>query len=171
MTANDWTAVSAVATAAAAVATAVTVIYNHFLWRETAKARQADLMLRLMREYDQLRREVEQLQGFWMESASAGKKATELLADGMALLESIDERIKSVDDSRFALSRYFQSIRRLVRAGVLSEKVVVASIERTAIERVFLGLVDPLDEAVARPKFNDEDREFFRRLLHQYPGR
>jgi hypothetical protein len=165
----DWTMLSAVATAAAAVATAGAVVYNHLLWRQADRSRQTDLMLRLMDEYDRLHGDVVQLQLFFMECASASTGAVGYFADGVWMLDSISDQIRKVDNSRFALSRFFVRIRKLVRAGLLSEDVVLAALDRAAVEQVFLALVDPLDHAKAGTSYSAVDRQFYERLLPRYP--
>jgi len=57
-----------------------------------------------------------------------------------------------------------------VKAGYLSEDVVVAAIERSAIKEVFLEMIDKLDKAKAQPHYSSEDRKFYEQLLEKYPS-
>jgi len=171
MTSDDWTALSAVATAAAAGATFLTVLYNHVFWRQAARSREADLMLRLMEDYDSLREDAATLRSFFIECAASGIDAKERFANGFINPGSVTDDVSAVDESRFALSRFFVRIRKLIEAGYLSKRVVVAAVHRSAIEKVFLDLVDPLDEAKAGRNFGSKDREFYQDLLRNYEGR
>jgi hypothetical protein len=76
-----------------------------------------------------------------------------------------------VDAHRFRISRYFVTIRKLVETDFLSERVVIAAVDLSAIE-VFLDLIDPLDEVkAALPTYSSADKQFFLELSEKYPYR
>jgi hypothetical protein len=166
-----WSTAGALATVLAAVGAGVYVMLTYWLWRETATQREGSLMLRLIDGYDRLRRDIDVIQLYYMRCAESGPTDPiacfrEELAATPAL--SPKDPVKILDDCRYRVSRFFVRTRKLVRAGFLSKSVVVAALDRRAIEFVFLRLVDPLDEAKAGKNFKTEDREFYTALLRYY---
>jgi hypothetical protein len=163
--ATDWTAVF---TAVAAIAAVVYVELTRRLWRESAKQREANLMLTLMVEYDNLRDSVRFVQDWFMESAASGVDAIERFRDEMGVDHSTP-RAATLDDHRFRVSRFFVKTRKLVSADYLTEKMVAEALGGQAIEDVFLKLVDPLDAAKAGHNYGVTDRQFYTALLSKYP--
>lgn len=163
MDAATVNALAAVATAiftlGAAIAAGYYCLLTYRLWTETAKQREAQLMLRLMEGYDGLRGSIEELRGRHMESAEAGVDACERFADATGE-DNIDKRTAWIDDQRFRVSRFFVSVRKRTRAGYLNEDLVWQALGGQAIEDVFLKLVDPLDEAKAGHRYGVSDKVF-----------
>lgn len=172
-------ALGALAGAAAAVftlgAATFAIMYaalTYRLWQETAAHRESDLMLRLMHEYDGLRGAIQDIQQYSSQCALSGPTdpAARFRAE-MANVDFVDDQeARAVDEPRFRVSRFFVRTRKLVRAGFLSRRVVIAALDRQAIEDVFLRLIDPLDEAKAGKRYKRDDRDFFEALLKQYPS-
>lgn len=97
-------AVAAIATAiftlAAAVAAIIYVLLTHRLWREAAKDREAQLMLRLMEGYDNLRDAIDEIRGWYLESAEGGIDACERFKEATGE-DNPDERTLWIDAQRF----------------------------------------------------------------------
>lgn len=173
---SAFSALAAVATAvftlAAAIAAVVYVILTQRLWREAAKDREAQLMLRLMDGYDSLRDSIEAIRGWYIESAEAGVDAIERFRDATHE-DPIDSRTEWVDKQRFRVSRFFVAVRKLTRAGYLDEDLVWSALGGEAIEDVFLELVDPLDAAKRGHRYGVSDKLFYQGLLkkHERKGR
>jgi hypothetical protein len=164
-------AVAAIATAiftlAAAVAAIIYVVLTHRLWREAAKDREAQLMLRLMEGYDNLRDAIDELRGWYLECAEGGVDACERFKEATGE-DNPDERTLWIDAQRFRVSRFFVTVRKLTRAGYLSEDIVWQALESRAISEVFLELVDPLDNAKVGLKYAGVDRAFYQGLLRKH---
>jgi hypothetical protein len=161
---------TAVFTFAAAVAAIVYVVLTHRLWREAAKDREAQLMLRLMEGYDGLRGSIEDIQGWYLESAEAGVDACERFKEATGE-DNMDKRTAWIDDQRFRVSRFFVSVRKLTRAGYLNEDLVWDALGGQAIDDVFLKLVDPLDAAKAGHRYGVSDKAFYQALLQKHSPR
>lgn len=167
-TINSLAAVAtAVFTLGAAIAAGYYCFLTYRLWQETAKQREAQLMLRLMEGYDNLRGSIETLRGWYMESAENGLNACERFEEATGQ-DNIDERTAWVDDQRFRVSRFFVMVRKLTRAGYLSEDIVWQALEGRAIREVFLELVDPLDRAKVGLNYAGLDRSFYQDLLRKH---
>jgi hypothetical protein len=166
-----WEVVGNLATVIASILGVVFVALNYGMWREAALQREGALMLQLTEGYDRLREDVDLLRQFYIECAANGPTdpIERFRYDVAGLDFTFDQQVASLDDARFRISRFFVGIRRLVKAGFLSERVVIAALNRRAIEYVFLKLVDPLDEAKAGTRFNPTDRDFYRALLNRFP--
>lgn len=177
--ANDHhaTALAAVAGAATAIITllgvAVTGVYvvlTYGLWRNARaqlatdkKAREGGLALQMMVEYDKLRHEILTLI-LWAhpDPVERVRIFRDEQKDARALAQPYN-----IDEARYAVSRSFVQIRKLVRAGYLSEGVVVAALDERAIREVFLDLVDGLDAATSK-HYDPIDRNFYTALLERY---
>jgi hypothetical protein len=126
----------------------------------------------LMVEYDNLRDSISFIRSWFIECASSGPiDPIERFTDELGL-EGVDNstpRAEALNDHRFRVSRFFVRIRKLVRAGYLTEKLVSEGIGGEAIEEVFLGMVDPLDAAKAGHNYGAVDRLFYTELLKRHP--
>jgi hypothetical protein len=170
------TEASAVFTGAAALAALVYVFQNHRLWQvsflqqqEASRQNEAQLMLLLMNGYDELRDSVDNLRSWFLECSSSGPTdPIERFRDEI-FWDSDNERALRLDGHRFRISRFFVRARKLSRAGFLSERILRDALGGVAIEDVFLGIVDPLDEAKAGPSYGLEDRRFYSNLLLKHP--
>lgn len=169
------TTLIALATATAAVGALVYVWLTYQLWRQAARQTESALMQGLMSEYDNLRQHVQGIQD-WYDRHEDRAAALETF-HGLRSLKSVEERHKAnkglgwPDDHRFKISRYFVKVRRLAEAGYLPLDLVQMSLEQGAI-KMFLELVDPMDEVVCRTSGKQpvtDDRDFFRRLLNDEP--
>lgn len=138
------------------------VVLTARLLRETAASRETDLMLRLIREYDGLRQSIVQIRAYYRDCETSGQ---EPMARFRAEYEGMQ---RLVDDARFDISRFFVRVRKLSQSGYLSERVIIAALDPEAIERVFLALVDPLDEVKAGADYKHDDRDVFTALLRRY---
>jgi len=166
----NWTAIGAIATAMAAVATAIYVVFTYCLLKSMNKqvshqrrSSEAELMQRLMARYDGLFAHNQRLRAFWDIS---GTDSPTIFGAAIANPETspIAAQIRGLNDSRHEVSRFFVSIRKLVGAGYLPKDVLVASLERAAVEW-FVERIDPLDRAKAPSKYSAADREYFAGLL------
>ena len=171
----NWTAVSAIATAAAAGAAFIYVVLTYQLWSTSADqvrmlqvTRETELMLRLMTDYDSLRTEVRTLQEWGGSDVRArAHRFSDERRDAATAGRSYN-----IDEARFAISRFFVRIRKLNLAGYLSEDVIVNALSASAIRDVFLGIVDPLDEIAGGSSYWSIDRDYFASLLERrYPPR
>jgi hypothetical protein len=173
----NWISVWAIASAGAAMAAALYVWLTYQLWCATAAhvamlktSRETELMLRLIREYDGLSGDIDYIGDFFNDCACNGPSdPVKRFAEAMRL-DAPDSRASSVDESRFRVSRFFVRTRKLVRAGYLSERVVVAALDREAVQ-VFLEFVEPLNQGIAGRNYKSDDKEFFQALLTRYPIR
>ncbi|MEQ1896078.1 MAG: hypothetical protein ABL971_01665 [Vicinamibacterales bacterium] len=166
-----WVEFQTIGTLLAFLAAAWYAVLTRRLLRETSAQRQTDLALRLMEEYDALRAAIQNVQEWHLESAAAGVNAVERFREALELDFATDDS-KLVDDSRFKVSRFFVKVRKLSLAGFLDRRLIAAALSRAAVEDVFLGLIDPLDQVVScrhygRP--NITDRDFYRDLAKMYP--
>jgi hypothetical protein len=161
---------SALFTLGAAIAAFVYVELTRRLWQEAAAEREGGLMLTLINGYDQLRDDIEWILQYYIECATSGPvDPVERYRTEMGNVDFVADRdARDLDDHRFRVSRFFVRTRKLVRAGFLSERVVVAALERQAIEDVFLRLIDPLDKAKAGKNYDSEDHRFYTSLLSHY---
>ena len=162
------TLATAAFTAAAALAALIYVILTYQLWDQSHKAQQTTLMLQLMREYDERRDDITAVREFWMAN---NEQTVETFRRAKRAADPNDDIIKRIDWARFRISRFFVGMRKLSETGFLERPVIVAALDRTAIERVFLPFVDPLDQvirAVAYGSGDRRDREFFTALLKDY---
>jgi hypothetical protein len=164
------TVATAIFTLGAAIAAGYYCVLTYRLWCETAKQREAQLMLRLMEGYDGLRDSIEAIQGWYLESAESSVDACERFRDATEV-DNMDKRTAWIDDQRFRVSRFFVSVRKLTRAGYLSEDLVWNALGGYAIEDVFLNLVDPLDAVKAGHRYGMSDRVFYQDLLRKHSPR
>jgi hypothetical protein len=170
------TALTAILSAIAAAGVLVYVVLTYRLWRETQRSAEdarrtteATLMSQLMAEYDSMRDSVTKVQDFYRRFDSADE-AVETFHKARASRDLDSDVIREVDPARFRVSRFFVRIRKLARAGFLSRRIVWLALQRAAIEDVFLGQVDPLDQVISELTYgrrNVVDRDFFRQLLQE----
>jgi hypothetical protein len=161
-----WPVAGALATALAAIGAFAVLILTYWLWREAAAQREGELMLRLIDEYDLLRGDIMHVREWYSHTAGAGIQPTKRFEfEAVGRFASFEE----LDQARFRVSRFFVRVRKLVRAGFLSEEVVLAALDRRAISDVFLGIVDPLDKVKGGSKYQATDRDFYEALLRRYP--
>ncbi len=166
-----WIEIQTIGTLLAFLAAGWYAVLTRRLLGETSSQRQTDLVLRLMEEYDGLRTAIQNVQGWYFESASARVNAVERFEEALGLDFAIDDS-KLIDDSRFKVSRFFVKVRKLSAAGFLDRRLIVAALSRAAIEDVFLKLVDPLDQVIFERTYgrpNIKDRDFYRELATMYP--
>jgi len=156
------------------IATVLAFVAAYWLLRETTVARQTDLMLKLMEEYDQLRPSIEVIRHWYIESAEASADPLERF-DEARLNDFVgDPTAAELQQSRHAVSRFFVKIRKLAKARMLNERVIVAALSREAVEDVFLKLVDPLDQVISKRSHgrpNITDKKFYEQLAKKYPRR
>lgn len=162
--ATAWLGVQTVATVLASLIAGVYVVLTYLLWRQNHRATQAVLMQQLMVEYDRLRDEIRTIQQWYKDSASASVDALGRFEVAVSV-DTVSDEAKTVDDARFAVSRFFVKIRKLCLAGFLERRIVVLALGRAAMEDVFLSLVDPLDRVKAGGKYGKSDRDFFTELV------
>ena len=130
-------------------------------------------MQQLMGDYDSLREPI-RIVTDWMDRE--GAPAAGVMRAAVHHRGHIDDQTFNryrpaldANDHRYVISRFFVKIRKLSDAAYISHDLVVASLDRRAVE-FFLSYIDPLDEAVAGSLYRDRDREFFRYLLERkYP--
>jgi len=175
---GDWQAVSALATVVGAFAAWYYVRLTHKLWRATAgqveiakKNSEAELMLRLMMEYDFMRPQLNTLREWWPILAS-DNQIQQMKRFAEEQKDALDAgREYNINEARHRISRFFVRIRKLAQAGYLSEDLIVAALDADAIDLTFLKRVDPLDELVAPTSYKCVDRQFFADLLGRRYGR
>jgi hypothetical protein len=169
--ATFWAAVGSLAAAFAAYVGYRYLVWTRLMWEEAAKQREATLMLMLMTEYDGMRESIDFIDGWYMESAAAGRTdPLERFTDELALPDGEGTpRANALDRHRHRVSRFFVRTRKLAQAGYLSEDIVRRALEGRAIEDVFLKMVDPLDKARAGKQYGAIDRQFYTDLLQKYP--
>jgi len=140
------------------------------LYRGTANEWKAGLVLRLSDEYDGLRESIELIEGYYMEFMEfreGGKNPVPYFRDNID--PGIDDpKAKAIYEARFKVSRFFAKIRKLVRAGYLSEELVISAIDRGAFI-LFVNTIEPLDKARPWHGYNPNDRDFYVALLDKYP--
>jgi len=151
-----WIALQTVATTLAFAAAGIYVWFTYQLLKEAAANRKTELMLRIVKNYDDLREEIAKIRSFYSECASQGTQPWQKTSWP-----------EEFDDARFRVSRYFVVIRRLVNAGLLSEEVVRESLDSRAID-LFTSFIDPLDKAKLGSNYRDTDLEFFESLRESY---
>jgi hypothetical protein len=140
---------------------------QHDLAKRTAEA---DIMSRLMVEYDKLRQDVRAIQDFYKVRPTKDQVLQEF-ARALAAPDRRSEVMMTTDPARFAVSRFFVRIRKLEKGGYLSREIIWSALGRAAIEDVFLALVDPLDQVVnetAKKSTNLKDRLFFQELVDTF---
>ena len=164
-------AMTAALTGAAGVAAVVYVILTYHLWREIHHTNQAALMQQLMKEYDDLRESIMVVQDYYLGFPSDAE-APSAFQSALAAPDKNNEIVTRVDPARFRVSRFFVKIRKLVNEGFLESRIVIAALDRAAVEQVFLERIDPLDQVVCRLHYGKEnpiDTRFFTELLKRYP--
>jgi hypothetical protein len=166
METTGWTAIGSIGTWVAGIATVVYVVLTYRLLRNATRTAEADLMQKLMIQYDELRPQIALIRDWYMEAAAAGadpreRFETEIGVDGTDT--------PGIDDSRYLVSRLFVRTRKLAEAGYLSDEIVAKAFGGQAIEDVFLKMVDPLDEVRAGVGQGRADEKYYRRLLRKYP--
>jgi len=166
-----WIELQTIATIFAFGAAVGYVVLTHRLWKEAASQRESLLMLRIINGYDKLRDDIQFLQDYYRDCAMSGPSDPIVrFRDEITNPDfTADEQARSIDDPRFRVSRFFVRIRKLARAGYLSDNVVRAALDRDAVD-VFLKLVDPLDEAKSGRRYKHDDRDFFENLRKGYPA-
>jgi hypothetical protein len=164
-------------TGTASVAGLVLLVFTIQLWleaahqrRDLARQNEAQLMLTLMVEYDDLRGSIRYIRDYFLECAGSGptdplKRFDEEMSVGV--LNVRDERMEELDDHRFRVSRFFVKIRKLVEGRYFTDDVVIRALGHAAIEDVFLKLVDPLDSTTRT--YGAADKRFYSDLLEKYP--
>lgn len=166
--ATAWLAIQAGVTMLAVVVAGVYAYLTYLFWRQSVCSNQTVLMQQLMVEYDSLRESRTIVQQWYRESASVGVDPVQRFEEATAV-DDLPYPVERVDDARFAVSRFFVKIRKLSRAGFLEPRIIVMALGRGAMEDMFLGLVDPLDQVVTRRmlgKRSIADRDFFAALVH-----
>jgi hypothetical protein len=143
--ATVWSAVSALATVAGAIAAWWYVRLTHRLWQATrdqvqmlTKTRETELMQQLILDYDRLRDSIAFIQSYYMDCACSGPQdpikrfAEEMMLDFHGGVG--DTNAHNLDDHRHRVSRFFVRTRKLIRADYLSEDVLVQALDRRAIK-------------------------------------
>ena len=176
--ADGWNAATAVAGWVVALTAIFAVIYSVKLWRSATeqvrtqrRTAEAQMMLSLMTEYDQLRTEIRELQAFFQKYGEAG--AVEEFRKAKQLIDPTSWFLQVIDPARFKVSRSFVKIRKLTDARYLDRTLIVGALDEAAV-KVFLSNVDPLDAVinpVAYGSIGKRDREFFSELLDEYQAR
>lgn len=165
-----WIELQTIATVFAFGAAFCYVVLTSRLLHQATAHRETDLMLRLIDEYDGLRADMRVLEHYFDNCAANGPM------DPVVRFRDSFEPLGCtqwiVDDSRFKVSRFFVKVRKLSAAGFLDRRLIVAALSRSAIEDVFLGMVDPLDQVISRMTYgrdNVTDRNFYAKLALEYP--
>jgi hypothetical protein len=134
---------------------------------QTRSSYEAAVMSQLMVEYDGMRDSVRTLQEFHNRHRPL-RNALESFRSGRTAPDQNNPIATTIDASRFRVSRFFVRVRKLSTGGYLSRRIIWRALGRAAIEDVFLGLVDPLDQVVNEIAGNPTsvaDREFFTQLV------
>ena len=163
---TGWTAVGALGSWVSGALTAAYVVLTYWLWRDSKRAVEVQIVQSLMEQYDNLRPHILLLRRWYMSAAAAGRDPVDLYSHEIGL-DGLD--VPEVDESRFLISRLFVRARKLVEAGYLEAELVAKAFGGQAIEDVFLKLVDPLDEVRSGKGSGRADEIFYRRLLSKYP--
>jgi hypothetical protein len=167
-------AVTSIVSAIAGIGVLVYVVLTYRLWKETARSNEeakrtneATLMSQLMVEYDSMREDVRVVEDYYRGFPDA-EQALEAFRRAQTAQDRGDDVMRVVDPSRFRLSRFFVRIRKLSVGGFLSRRIILTALGRAAIEDLFVGQIDPLDQVIARiayKKDNVLDRAFFCEIL------
>jgi len=167
-------AVTSIVSTLAALGVLIYVVLTFKLWQETARTNaearrtsEATLMSQLMVEYDSMRDSVRVIEDYYR-----GFPDREQALDAFRLAQTAQVRsndiMRVVDPSRFRLSRFFVRIRKLSVGGFLSRRIIFMALGRAAIEDLFIGQIDPLDQVITRLALNRDsfaDRDFFSTML------
>lgn len=136
----------------------------------TRRAAEAAIMTQLMTDYDGLRDAVQELQRFYFEY-QLREHAFNAFRNGRRAPNQNNDITERYDPARFRISRFFVRVRKLSLGGYISKEIVFRALGRSAIEDVFLELVDPLDQVVnelAGRSASVADRNFYTKLLEEF---
>jgi hypothetical protein len=169
--ATAWIALQTIATALALVVAGIYARLTYLLWKEANRTSQSALMQQMMVEYDSMRRDVKTVRDLLYQRHATKEEAVGVFRTAVHF-GALKDVMGQVDDSRFHLSRFFVKARKLSQAGYLDRNVIAMALQRAAIEDVFLGMIDPLDQVLnvkARGKISVADRDFYTALLLDLP--
>lgn len=139
----------------------------HYQLRALQTQTETGLMQGLLIEYDRLWNSSHALQTYH-DADHLGLSAVEAFRHGM---RTRDNATSVINRHRFRVSRFFVKVRKLAEKRYLSEDLIVAALDRSAVE-LFLDKVDPLDQevrALTGKLPNEADERFFRNLVKRYP--